>query len=150
MSLKRAVGFTFLEIMLVVAIIAVVAAVAIPRFAPSQDRALVKQAAQQLQNDLLYFRQLAETKGTPQTVVFNDDSSYTLNGEPRHLPPEVVFLSVNNQAVPPATVTAAFDYRGRLTSDLIIKIKRTGSSGSAPEATVTVKMNTGLAEVTYP
>ncbi|MDP3044857.1 MAG: prepilin-type N-terminal cleavage/methylation domain-containing protein, partial [Bacillota bacterium] len=64
-------GFTLLELMLVIGIIAVILAFAIPNFRPALDDARLEQAVQQLEADLMYARQLARTEQTASEVEFS-------------------------------------------------------------------------------
>lgn len=157
--MRRTAGFTLLEMLLVIAIISILVAVAIPRFKPNQEHANLRLAAQQLQNDLLYLRQLAETEEIDQTICFFEESRYALNpADPanptanddiRSLPLNIRLLSVTG--VDDNKIT--FDKQGKLkfASDLnVVVLTLAGRGSNAPQASITVNKNTGLTEVTYP
>lgn len=156
--MRRTAGFTLLEMLLVIAIISILVAVAIPRFKPNQEHANLRLAAQQLQNDLLYLRQLALTYEIDQTICFIDESRYALNptdpanpttnDDIRSLPLNIRLLSVTG--VDDNKIT--FDKQGKLklASDLNVELTLAGRGSNAPQASITVNKNTGLTEVTYP
>jgi len=63
-------GFSLLELALVLAIIAVAAGVAAPRYARSVGRYRAEMAARRIASDLAYARRRAQTAGASQTVAF--------------------------------------------------------------------------------
>lgn len=71
-SARRRRAFSLLEAVLVMAILAVVAAMAAPRYAQAVSRYGVDHAAKVLMNDLSIARQRARTLGARQTVVFSE------------------------------------------------------------------------------
>jgi prepilin-type N-terminal cleavage/methylation domain-containing protein len=74
-------GFTLIEVVLVVAIVAVFAAMAMPRFAASNDRYRVDLAARKLIADIQYIRSVARARGTITTLTFDAaGTSYSLGG----------------------------------------------------------------------
>lgn len=74
-------AFTFVELMIVVAILGVVSAVAVPRFTDMLSRTRLHEAARRVKMDFALARQQAILTGTPQTVLFNISSdNYQLVG----------------------------------------------------------------------
>ncbi|QDU37529.1 hypothetical protein Mal4_18430 [Maioricimonas rarisocia] len=74
-------GFSMVEIALVVLIIAMIAAVASPRYLESRNHFHAEAAAARVAADLYHARQNAKTKGTTQSVDFTPAShTYTLTG----------------------------------------------------------------------
>jgi len=135
-------GFTLLELMLVIGIIAVILAFAIPNFRPALDDARLEQAVQQLEADLMYARQLARTNQTDPQVVFTlsgyrievDGSSISTQtlASGTHWDPVPSPLSFNSDGSPGA-------------NDVAIWLK--GADGT--RAGVTVYGETGRVEVVY-
>lgn len=77
----RSGGFTLIELVLVIAIITVVAAIALPRYADALERYRADTAARRLAADLGYARSQARTSGKPQVVSFNVTArSYSMAG----------------------------------------------------------------------
>ena len=74
-------AFSLLEFILVIDIIAVLAAIASPRYAQSIARYRVDMAVRRVINDLTVARERARSLGTSQTVVFNTSTdSYQISG----------------------------------------------------------------------
>jgi len=74
-------GFSLVELLLVLSIMGVMAAIAAPRFGSATSRYRVELAARRVQQDLMWARELAQSKGSPQSVTFTALSgSYTLPG----------------------------------------------------------------------
>jgi type II secretion system protein H len=69
-------GITLTELMVVLAIIAVGAAIAVPTFVNIQPQAKVHAATRELISDLRYTRQLAVTANTRHRIVFTSSSTY--------------------------------------------------------------------------
>lgn len=75
-------GFTLIELVTVVAIIAITAAIAIPRFGNSLARIRVERAAHRITSDLSLAQQHARATSASQPVQFQcgDDNCYALPG----------------------------------------------------------------------
>ena len=74
-------GFTLVELIVVIAVIAVAAAIAVPRYTSSLSRYRADMAARRIAADLGLARSRAKVKGATQTVLFTLASdSYTLPG----------------------------------------------------------------------
>ena len=80
-SQRRRAAFTLIELVIVVMIIGIASAIAVPRFAGAMRDVQLEAAGKRVAADLRYARQYAKTKGTTQSVVFTPASdSYTLPG----------------------------------------------------------------------
>ena len=76
-------GFTLVELVVVAAIVAVTAAIAVPRYTSSLSRYRADMAARRVAADLGMARNRAKVQGTTQTVLFTvSNDSYTLPGLP--------------------------------------------------------------------
>jgi len=76
---RRSGGFSLLEVALVLAILAIAAVMAVPRYARALTRYRVESAARRLAADLEYARTLAHDSSGTQTVTFNTAAdTYTL------------------------------------------------------------------------
>jgi prepilin-type N-terminal cleavage/methylation domain-containing protein len=74
-------GFTLVELVLVAAIVAIVSAMAIPRYAQAMERYRVQAATQRVINDLAHAAEVAHTRSAPAVIRFNPvDDSYTIEG----------------------------------------------------------------------
>jgi len=74
-------AFSLLELVLVLAIIAIASAIAVPRYANALARYRVETSARRIAADLAYARSLARETSGNQTVVFDTDADcYTLAG----------------------------------------------------------------------
>jgi type II secretion system protein H len=74
-------GFSLLELVLVVAIISVMAAIATPRFGAAHARYRVDLAARRIAADIAYAQMVARRNSTRQEIIFDIASdSYTLPG----------------------------------------------------------------------
>jgi len=73
------VGFSLLELVIAMAIIAVMSAIAIPRFGSAHARYRVDLAARRIAADIAYARTVARRNGKSQEIIFDiDTNSYTL------------------------------------------------------------------------
>ena len=81
-SLSRRRGFTYMELVIVILIMGILTAVAVPRVRELRNRYGVDAAARRLALDLGLARQHARTRGADQTVEFQatPSSQYTLPG----------------------------------------------------------------------
>jgi len=74
-------AFTLLEVVMVLVIVAIVAAIAVPRYAAALHRYRAEHAARRIAADLEYARALARQSSATQRVVFDADAdTYTLPG----------------------------------------------------------------------
>jgi len=74
-------GFSFLEMVVVLAIIGIMAAIAIPRSASAITNQHIEAAARRIALDLARAQRTAKASSASQSVVFSvDDNSYTLPG----------------------------------------------------------------------
>ncbi len=88
-------GFTLIEMMVVIAIIAISSAAIVPNFIGWRNNAILSQGARQVYSDLQKARTLAIKGNTMMRVNFSTGTnSYTLNGQQRTLE-GVVFSAVN-------------------------------------------------------
>lgn len=78
---RRRSGFTLVELAIVVAIIGVMAALAVPRFAQASDRYRARLAADRIARDIAHTRARAMSLGASQTISFSEaQASYTIVG----------------------------------------------------------------------
>ena len=82
LSRKRIGGFTFLELMLVLLILALVAMTAIPNYIRFKRRQDVASAAMGVRSDLINARTLAEREERAVEVIFQKDGESKYNGLP--------------------------------------------------------------------
>lgn len=73
-------GFTLLELIVVVAIIAMLSAVAIPRFGRSLARERCAAASRRIVADLALARRVAQARSATITVAFSDNTGYAIAG----------------------------------------------------------------------
>ncbi len=79
MLTDRRAGFTLLDLMMAMAVIAIVAAIATPRYANALTRYRAEAAARRVVADLALARQTAKSTSSSRTVEFDDsDDSYTI------------------------------------------------------------------------
>ena len=110
-------GFTLIEIMIVVAIIGVVSAIAVPSYVQWNARYQLRQATSELQTNLLLARMSARNRNTPVTATFIKaaDGSYSYNFgvglAPTDLPRSVTggsMIQVTSLGPPQTTSTTDF------------------------------------------
>jgi prepilin-type N-terminal cleavage/methylation domain-containing protein len=126
-SLTRAeVGFTLIEMMIVVAIIGIAGLIAFPNYLVWQSRSELRQAVTEVQNQLLLARMAALSRNTPVTVAIsiavlttttNAATGAQVMASSSVRLPHVVDLKVGPSAawtsvVAPATATVSFNSRG--------------------------------------
>ncbi len=79
MLTERHTGFTLIDLMMAIAVIAIVAAIATPRYANALTRYRAEAAARRVVADLALARQTAKSTSSSRTVDFDDsDDSYTI------------------------------------------------------------------------
>jgi len=136
-------GFTLLELMLVIGIIAVILAFAIPNFRPALDDARLEQAVQQLEADLMYARQLARTEQTASEVEFSS-AGYEIKINNSVIKTQTLASGTQWDPVPSSSLSFGSDGSPGV-SDAAIWLK--GADGT--RAGVTVYGKTGRVEVVY-
>ena len=77
MKLKKRNGFTLVEMMIVIAIFAILAAIAIPSFGIYTRNKALQSAARELAADIELVRQRAKADSTTYTLQFIDNTTYT-------------------------------------------------------------------------
>lgn len=110
---RRSGAFTLIELIVVVVLMSITAAVAIPRFASASTRYRVDAAVQQLIADFNVTAATANLASDSRTILFEaDDETYTLVGQPSKADPasdEVVDLSREPFGVNLLQVSFGFD-----------------------------------------
>ena len=148
-------GFTFVELVMVVATVALVAAIAVPRMTNASQRYKADLAARRIAGDIELARQEAAASSSPRTVIFDAAAlTYTiqgsagLNGEVtgykaslKQAPYEATTIRVKFAAVPPPTVLT-YDGFGKPNAGASIIITAGGQS-----KTISVDPNTGRATI---
>lgn len=75
-------GFTLVELVMVVVIVATLAAIALPRYAESTRRYQVSLAARRIATDIAFAQSRARATSSSKSIVFNvADSTYEIPGE---------------------------------------------------------------------
>lgn len=147
-------GFTFVELVLVTATVALVAAIAVPRMTSASQRYKAELAARRIAGDIELARQEAVATSSSRTVVFDGAAlTYTiqgssgLNGETSYTvalkqsPYEASAIRVKFAAVPPPTALT-YDGFGKANAGASIVITAGGQT-----KTITVDPNTGRASI---
>ncbi len=78
-DLKSAKGFSLIELLIVIALIAILAAIAAPNFSKYKDNANLKEAAREISGDIQLYKQRAVAENTRYRMVFDvDNNDYTV------------------------------------------------------------------------
>src|SRR5688500_10231700 len=108
----RAAGFSLFELLIVVSLFAIVAAMAVPRYASSVGRYRADAAARRVAADLALARAKARAASAARTVTFNAAAgAYTISGM-RHLDRASDPYTVNLSAAPYHVLVAHADFGG--------------------------------------
>ena len=144
-------GFTLLELLLVIGLIALLTALVVPNFKPVLDSAQLEQAVQILQADLMKTRQTARAMEEVTRLRIVDGNHYSIETEtspgvfgsltssPKRLADGCSFES------PPVDSFVAFNPDGSPEAPVTFVIENQGSKG-----VLVVKADTGRIEVSYP
>lgn len=150
---RRGHGFTLVELVLVLGVAAVLAAIAVPRYASATSRYRVQLAADRIARDIAHAQQRAILRGATQTITFVPASrSYTVTGmaDP-DFPAKTYAVSLSADPYRAATLAAdfaggavlSFNGHGIPAAAGTVSVKSQGYS-----CTVTVAGVTGAAGVT--
>ncbi len=148
-------GFTLVELVMVTATVALVAAIAVPRMTNASQRYKAELAARRIAGDIELARQEAAATSSPRTVTFDAaalayiiEGSAALNGETggykvslTKAPYEATAIRVKFAAVPPPT---KLTYNGFGTPNAGASIVITAGGQSK---TISVDPNTGRATI---
>lgn len=105
-------AFTFIELTIVLAVLAILAAVVIPRFGGGNERQRVRFAAQRIAADVRLARTTAIKKSASQSIIFDESARrYTLPGV-RHLDRAAAEYTVELSQEPYAATELKFDLDG--------------------------------------
>jgi prepilin-type N-terminal cleavage/methylation domain-containing protein len=147
-------GFTLIELILVVIIVAVLSAIAIPRYTNSQMKYRADAAARRVAADLQVAQTRARIRSTPQTVTFNlTSSSYTLDGMPHpDHPAKTYTVSLPEAPYGASLVTVNFNGTATIGFDQYgMPIPATGGTAAVrvgdQQRTISVEANTGRVSV---
>ena len=149
---RRRRAFTLAEIIVVILIISVLAAVAMPRYALAISRYRVAMAEQRVLADLALVQAVAKTSSTGQSVLFSTTSNnYQLTGYagPLNGPAQSTYtVSLTPDPYDATLVSASFNSTAQLTYD---RFGQPSSGGTVViqvgvyQKTITVDPNTGRA-----
>ena len=129
-------GFTLIEMMIIIAILAIFAAIAVPNFLSYLPKSRLNGAARQVMGDLMAARMQAVSQNTTVTVAWDSDRKYQISTEPNP-------KTINYSDVTIGSFTAiSFDPRGTATNRTITL---TNSTGLGKKVTVAM---TGRVKIT--
>jgi prepilin-type N-terminal cleavage/methylation domain-containing protein len=143
-------GFTFIELVMVLVLISIMSAIALPKYASAMNRYRADAAARRIMADLNYARSLAIATSTTTTITFNcNASTYQIAGatDPDHggtfsvtLSGDPYLSSLSSAAAVSGVFTLSFNGYGIPTSTPSIVVTSGDSS-----RTVTVNADIGTA-----
>lgn len=146
-------GASLIELMMVLGIVSVIAAIAMPRFGASTDRYRTELAAKRIAADLIHARTRAESRSASHEIVFslaNDDYVVTAMPDPDH-PAEDYRVMLTDEPYHATLVSADFDGDSIVTFDGFGVPDSGGTvvvQAGGVQRTVTIVANTG--QVTVP
>jgi len=147
-SRNRTRGFTLVELAIVIAIVGVLSAIAIPRFAMATSRYRVAAIARRISADITMTRNRARALSTSQSITFSTAANnYQITGmsDPDHAA-STYTVSLNDASLPGQLVSTVFGTGATLTFNGYGVPSCGGtiqiSSGTA-SATITVDPDTG-------
>ena len=139
-------GYTLVELTIVMLIMGIVAAAAVPRFNDSMDRFRVEAAASRIAADLNLVRARAMTQGSPQGVnFFTSSESYQLAGDPDiDSPGEEYWVYLSKTSYPVDLVSTTFTNTNAFTNIVAVVWDIFGqASGYAPPPNVQTPLSSG-------
>ena len=145
-------AFSLIELVLVIAIISVMAAVALPRFAAAAWRQRADSAARRIVADLDYARTRAAARSATVTVTFNDKlHAYTLTGVPDiDRPADIYTVTLGDEPYRASIVSVNIDGGKQVDFDGFGRPAAGGSvviAAGQAQRTVTIDPSTGKASI---
>jgi prepilin-type N-terminal cleavage/methylation domain-containing protein len=113
MNRQKNTGMTLLEVMIVVAIIGIIVAIAVPSFSTMLEKQRIKDAAEAMLADLRWARteSIKRNKKVRVTFTTGNSWSYTINGDPTGI--NTLLKTVNGSDFPSTTLATA-SFAGRV------------------------------------